>query len=72
MARVGQYLLEDLFSGKNGRKKLFDFCRMHPDALVAPNSNEYNFYINGDYANYWIRAITRVKDYNLYVHTFVK
>lgn len=34
--------------------------------------NEYNLYYEGCHAQYWIRAIIRPGDYNLYVHSIVK
>ena len=72
MAGVCRYLLEERFAGKRGRKELFFFCRAHPEAALTPGGDEYNFYINGSFANYWIRAITRAGDHNLYIHTFIK
>lgn len=69
---IGSYIIDDLFSGKDGRQKLFDFCFSHPDALLKGTTDEYDFFINGDFANYWLRAITRIGDYNLYIHVFAK
>lgn len=72
MESVCAYLINDLFEGKDGLNKLFTFCDNHPAAEVKPDSNEYNFYVNGEYANFWVRLNKRHKDYNLYVHTFTK
>ena len=52
---------------------LTSFCKAHPDACVGSEyRNEYNFYFEGERCNYWIRLITRQKDYNLYLNAFVK
>lgn len=49
------------------------FCAAHPEARVHTwTSDEYNFYYEGALCMYWIRAITRKGDYNLYIHAFVK
>lgn len=51
-------------------QQLRAYCMRHPEARVGPD--EYNFYIYGDVADYWLRLITRSKDYNLYLHGFAK
>lgn len=49
------------------------FCEAHPEAAANPNcQDEYNFYYEGKYNYYWIRVITRERDYNLYLHAFYK
>jgi len=49
------------------------YCENHPEALAIPCcSTEYNFYYEGELCFFWIRCITRNKDYNLYLHAFVK
>lgn len=49
------------------------FCNAHSDAADRSNcQDEYNFYFEGEYCLFWIRCITRSKDYNLYLHAFTK
>lgn len=50
--------------------EMTDFCRDHPQAAV--DRTEYNFYYEGEYCLFWIRCITRKKDYNLYINAFTK
>lgn len=52
---------------------LVRFCESHPDACVDWQfRQEYNFYLEGEHCNFWIRLITRPRDYNLYLHAFVR
>lgn len=46
------------------------FCEEH--SLAKAGENEYNFFMNGHAADYWIRFITRERDYNLYLKAFAK
>ena len=46
------------------------FCKGHPSSHVG--ENEYNFFMNGRTADYWIRFITRENDYNLYLKGYKK
>ena len=49
------------------------FCQSHPEACADTQfKQEYNFYLEGECCNFWIRLITRPKDYNLYLHVFAK
>ena len=48
------------------------FCGKHPEAAVHGCGDEYNFYFEGERCTYWLRCITRSKDYNLYLHVFAK
>ena len=49
------------------------FCQSHPEACVDPQfRQEYNFYLEGKACNFWIRLITRFRDYNLYLNAFAK
>lgn len=49
------------------------FCESHPEACVDQQYHqEYDFYLEGEVCNYWIRLITREKDYNMYFHAYVK
>lgn len=49
---------------------LREFCKGHPSSCVG--ENEYNFFMNGRTADYWIRFITRENDYNLYLKGYKK
>lgn len=49
---------------------LREFCKGHPSSHVG--ENEYNFFMNGHAADYWIRFITRENDYNLYLKGYKK
>ena len=46
------------------------FCELHPDACVGDSRTEYNFYLEGRLCNYWIRLITRKRDYNMYLNAY--
>ena len=52
---------------------LVDFCQSHPEARVHPTEGqEYNFYLEGEHCNFWVRLITRWRDYNMYLNAFTK
>ncbi len=52
---------------------LVHFCQSHPEACIDPQfKQEYNFYLEGEACNFWIRLITRPRDYNLYLNAFAK
>lgn len=52
---------------------LVHFCNSHPEARVHPSQDqEYNFYLESALCNYWVRLITRWRDYNIYLHAFAK
>lgn len=52
---------------------LTQFCQSHPEACADPQfGQEYNFYLEGEACNFWIRLITRFRDYNLYLNAFAK
>lgn len=52
---------------------LRSFCHEFPQAKPNESSDsEYNFYMEGALCWYWLRCITRSKDYNLYLHAFLK
>lgn len=52
---------------------LTQFCQSHPEACADPQfGQEYNFYLEGAACNFWIRLITRFRDYNLYLSAFAK
>ncbi len=49
------------------------FCQSHPEACVDPRfKQEYNFYLEGATCNFWLRLITRPRDYNLYLNVFAR
>lgn len=51
---------------------LRSFCTEFPQALAnATATDEYNFYMESVFCGYWLRCITRDKDYNLYLHAFL-
>lgn len=47
-----------------------DYCRQ--SAGKTSESTEYNAYYVGMYGCYWLRMITRRRDYNLYLHCYSK
>lgn len=52
---------------------LTQFCQSHPEACADPQfGQEYNFYLESEACNFWIRLITRFRDYNLYLNAFAK
>lgn len=52
---------------------LTQFCQSRPEACADPQfGQEYNFYLEGEACNFWIRLITRFRDYNLYLNAFAK
>lgn len=49
------------------------FCWSHPEAQFSPNADdEFNFYLMGERCDFWVRLITREKDYNMYLHAYAK
>ncbi len=49
------------------------FCWSHPEAQCSPNADdEFNFYLMGERCDFWVRLITREKDYNMYLHAYAK
>lgn len=51
---------------------LRSFCHEFPHALANETAtDEYNFYMESVYCGYWLRCITRDRDYNLYLHAFL-
>ena len=45
------------------------FCQF---AETTADPTEFNFYSETEHCNIWLRLITRSKDYNLYVHYYMK
>ena len=41
-------------------------------AEATANASEYNLYSETEHFHIWLRMITRPKDYNLYVHYYLK
>ncbi len=65
-ALIAKDALKDLLT-------LTRFCEAHPEACVDPQSRqEYNFYLEGETCDFWIRLITRKRDYNMYLNAFTK
>lgn len=49
------------------------FCEAHPEACADPEfRQEYNFFLVGEACDFWLRLITRNRDYNLYLNAFTK
>lgn len=49
------------------------FCWSHPEAQSAPEADEeFNFYLVGETCDFWVRLITRDKDYNMYLSAYAK
>lgn len=49
------------------------FCQSHPETCVDRQfQQEYNFYLKGRTCDFWIRLITRHRDYNVYLHAFAR
>lgn len=49
------------------------FCWMHPEAQVRPEADDdFNFYLVGEHCDFWVRLITRDKDYNMYLNVYAK
>ncbi|MBQ9648185.1 MAG: hypothetical protein IJV43_07505 [Oscillospiraceae bacterium] len=49
------------------------FCHTHPEARANENAtDEYNFYLRGTLCDYWLRLITRERDYNMYLSAYAR
>lgn len=49
------------------------FCWAHPEAQANKSADdEFNFYLVGETCDFWVRLITREKDYNMYLNAFAK
>ena len=56
-----------------GLNSLCRFCGAHPEACAGPMCpDEFNFFLVGSRCYYWLRLITREKDYNMYLHCYTK
>ena len=66
----------EALTAKNALKNLStltEFCKAHPEACADRQfRSEYNFFLEGKHCNFWIRLITRERDYNLYLNAFTK
>lgn len=52
---------------------LTKFCHTHMDACVdAESKTEFSFYLRGKLCDYWLRLITRPKDYNMYLSAYAR
>lgn len=71
--------IDEVYEALTARDALADldtltrFCKSHPEACVDSQfRQEYSFYLEGTACHFWIRLITRFRDYNLYLHAFAK
>lgn len=49
------------------------FCWLHPEAQYSQETDdEFNFYLVGKTCDFWVRLITRDKDYNMYLNVYAK
>lgn len=56
-----------------GIRGIWEFARPFPEAISKDGSrNRYNFYLEGECANYWVQFLDLPRDYNLYIHIFEK
>lgn len=60
---------EPISKGIPGIRK---FCAEHPDPLQDGSAKRCSYFYEGAAANYWIEFLDRPKDYNLYIHVYVK
>ena len=76
--RLAAYLAAELSCFQNALFKMPEFeslasmeqlCRL---AEATADSGEYNLYSETEHFHVWLRMITRPRDYNLYVHYFMK
>lgn len=68
--RESQDIYRCLVTQLDNLESLRKFCKVHPSSSVS--EYEYDFFMNGHVADYWIRFITRENDYNLYLKGFTK
>ena len=49
------------------------FCADHMYACISKEyEDEFSFYYVGERCNFWIRLITRRRDYNMYLNAYIK
>lgn len=49
------------------------FCWSHPEAQASQEADEeFNFFLVGETCDFWVRLITREKDYNMYLNAYAK
>ena len=60
-------LIENMFLNLGAIK---EFCHRRTEAKTSEDI--YDFYIESELCNYWVRFITRKKDYNMYLHAYIK
>ena len=52
---------------------ILKFCADYPESVQKDGArNRYNFYLEGEAANYWVTFLDLPKDYNFYLHIYVK
>jgi len=59
--------LKDLFPNLQVMR---NYCYNH--AEFTGDLSDYSFYHTGKHGLYWIRCITRMGDYNLYIHCYAR
>ena len=52
--------------------KTYCFNNPSDDVINFDRPDEYQYYIEGDLCYYWVRFITRKKDYNMYLTVYKK
>lgn len=49
------------------------FCWSRPEAQHSPEvDDDFNFYLTGETCDFWVRLITREKEYNMYLSVYAK
>ena len=52
---------------------ILKFCADYPESVLKDGiRNRYNFYLEGKEANYWVSFLDLPKDYNFYLHIYIK
>lgn len=52
---------------------ILEFCADYPESVQKDGArNRYNFYLEGKEANYWVTFLDLPKDYNFYLHIYIK
>lgn len=52
---------------------ILEFCADYPESVQKDGTrNRYNFYLEGKEANYCVTFLDMPKDYNFYLHIYIK
>lgn len=71
MNRTYEALIEE--NALHDLNALRRFCWSHPEAQASQKSDdEFNFFLVGETCDFWVRLITRDKDYNMYLSAYAK